>query len=183
MSSLMFVFLSGRDKGKTRIYQQDRVSIGTSDACDLVLNVNGARTTGKLFEPPEVLAHVKRVDGVCQLILKCGDSLPVEINGERIRPEPQTVATPLYDGDSIRFGETGRGVELLFHVLRDEFRGLQTVPKSQNVDVSVAPDVPATVHPLTATLFVKELATSLWAEVPQRAKAYTLGVALVVFAG
>lgn len=179
----MFVFLSGRDKGKTRIYQQDRVSIGTSDACDLVLSVNAARATGKLFDPPEVLAHVKRVDGVCQLVLKCGDSLPVEINGERLGFEAQNTPTPLYDGDSIRFGEAGRGVELLFHVLREDFRALQPVPKNQSPDQSMTPEVPATVHPLTATLFVKELATSLWAEVPRRAKVYTLVGAAAVLAG
>src|ERR1051325_10215625 len=80
MSSLMFVFLSGRDKGKTRIYQQDRVSIGTSDACDLVVSFNGARATGKLFAPPEVLAHVKRVKESCQLVVKCGDDAPVAVN-------------------------------------------------------------------------------------------------------
>jgi hypothetical protein len=37
MSRLMFVYLSGTEKGKTRIFTQDHVTIGTSDACDLRL--------------------------------------------------------------------------------------------------------------------------------------------------
>ena len=51
MSSFMFVFLTGRDKGKTRIYQQDRVTIGTADTCDLVLPVSGVNSTGALVRP------------------------------------------------------------------------------------------------------------------------------------
>ena len=37
MSRLMFVYLSGTEKGKTRIFTQDHVTLGTSDACDLKL--------------------------------------------------------------------------------------------------------------------------------------------------
>jgi S1-C subfamily serine protease len=178
MSSFMFVFLTGRDKGRTRIYHQDRVTIGTSESCDLVLSVNGARATGKLFGPQGVVAQVKNSDGGPQLVIKCGDELPVAINGERVTCEPPATSVALYDGDSIRFGEPGTGPELLFHVLRDDFRSLQPVPK--NPDVSLAPDGPASVHPLTATLFVKELATSLWAEVPRRVKAYSVFGAFAV---
>jgi S1-C subfamily serine protease len=181
MSSFMFVFLSGRDKGKTRIYQQDRVSIGTSDSCDLVLALNGSRSTGKLFDPPEVLAHVRRVRGASQFVVKAGDDFPVAINGERVLSSLTGESRSIYDGDTIRFGEQGKGIELLFHVLREDVRGLTPVPT--NPDVSIAPDVPGAVHPLTAKLFVKELAVSLWAEIPSRAKAYTLGGGFVLLAG
>ena len=37
MSRLMFVYLSGTEKGKTRIFTQEHVTLGTSDACDLKL--------------------------------------------------------------------------------------------------------------------------------------------------
>jgi serine protease Do len=180
MSSFMFVFLSGRDKGKTRIYQQDRVTIGTSDACDLVLTLNGSRTTGKLFDPPEVLAHVRRVKDATQFVLKAGDGFPVSINGDRVLNELTGEPRSLYDGDTLRFGEAGKGIDLLFHVIREDVRGLAPVPT--NPDVSIAPDIAGAVHPLTAKLFVKELAVSLWAEIPSRAKAYTLGVAFAILA-
>lgn len=177
----MFVFLSGRDKGKTRIYQQDRVTIGTTDACDLVLSLTGSRSTGKLFDPPEVLAHVKRARDANQLVIKCGPEFPIAVNNDRVTPGFPGEAVALYDGDSIRFGEAGKGSELLFHVLREDVKGLAPVPV--NPDVSMTPDVPGNVHPLTAKLFVKELATSLWAEIPRRAKGYTLGGAFALVAG
>jgi serine protease Do len=177
----MFVFLSGRDKGKTRIYQQDRVTIGTSDACDLVLTLNGSRNTGKLFETPEVLAQIRRVKGASQLVVKAGDDYPVALNGERVMSALAGEARSIYDGDTIRFGEQGKGVELLFHVLREDVTTLAPVPAS--TDVSIAPEVPGAVHPLTAKRFVKELAVSLWAEIPSRAKGYTLGGAFALLAG
>jgi serine protease Do len=180
MSSFMFVFLSGRDKGKTRIYQQDKVTIGTSDSCDLVLMLNGSRSTGKLFDPPEVLAQIRRVKGASQLVLKADDDFPVAINGERLVSAIAGDTRSIYDGDTIRFGEQGKGVDLLFHVLREDVRGLAPVPS--NTEISIAPEVPGAVHPLTAKLFVKELAVSLWAEVPSRAKAYTLGSAFALVA-
>src|ERR1044071_8234143 len=37
MSRLMFVYLSGTEKGKTRIFTQNHVTIGTSDTSDLKL--------------------------------------------------------------------------------------------------------------------------------------------------
>src|SRR5262249_9870366 len=52
MSRLMFVYLSGSEKGKTRIYKQDRVTLGTADSCDLKLvpNEGGELPEGVLAE-------------------------------------------------------------------------------------------------------------------------------------
>lgn len=179
MSSFMFVFLTGRDKGKTRIYQQDRVTIGTSDTCDLVLPASGVAATGEPVRLPDLLASVRRSDdGPPTLTLKVGDELPFSINGEPIDAIAPGETFSLHDGDTLRFGPPGRGSELLFHLLRQDFHGLQPVPASPDTAIS---DLPANVHPLTATLFVKELATSLWAEVPVRARVYTLvGAAALV---
>jgi S1-C subfamily serine protease len=187
MSSFMFVFLTGRDKGKTRIYQQDRVTIGPSDTCDLVVPIVGMGVTAELIPLPDVIASVKRVeDGEPRLTLKVGEEVEFAINGKTIAATSPGESFPLHDGDTLRFGPAGRGSELLFHMLRQDIYGL--VPVSETPDTAIA-EVPGNVHPLTATLFVKELATSLWAEVPGRAKAYTLGsvfailflVALVIY--
>lgn len=177
----MFVFLTGRDKGKTRIYQQDRVTIGTADTCDLVLPVSGVSVTGELVRLPDHIASVKRSEeGQPVLTLKVGDELPFALNGEPIVAIGPGETFSLNDGDTIRFGQPGRGTELLFHVLRQDIYSLQ--PIAQTPDTAVASDLPANVHPLTATLFVKELATSLWAEIPSRARAYLLGsLAAVIF--
>lgn len=182
MSSFMFVFLTGRDKGKTRIYQQDRVTIGTSDVCDLVLPVAGVGATGELIRLPEVIASVKRdAEGLPILTIQVGDELPFAINGSVINTIAPGETFPLHDGDSLRFGPPGRGTELLFHLLRQDIHGLLPIPKGP--DTSIA-DISTNVHPLTATLFVKELATSLWAEIPMRAKGYFVGgiAALVILA-
>jgi serine protease Do len=183
MSSFMFVFLTGRDKGKTRIYQQDRITIGSSDTCDLVLPVTGVAVTGALVRLPDVIASVKRDDdGLPVLTLQVGDELQFAINGEAYPSIVPGERFPLHDGDTLRFGPPGRGTELLFHLLRQDIYGLHPVPK--NPEQSIA-DLQGNVHPLTATLFVKELTTSLWAEIPVRAKAYLLGgvVAIVTLVG
>jgi S1-C subfamily serine protease len=181
MSSFMFVFLTGRDKGKTRIYQQDRITIGTADSCDLVLPVTGVKATGELVRLPDHIASVKRSeDGIPILTLKVGDELQFAINGEPIAVIAPGETFTLHDGDAVRFGPPGRGTELLFHVLRQDIYGLHPVPTTP--ETAITQDVAGTVHPLTATLFVRELATSLWAEIPNRAKAYLIGsIGAVVF--
>lgn len=178
MSSLMFVFLTGRDKGRTRIYQQDRITIGPSDACDLVVAVPNVSAAGEPVEVPDVIATVRRLeDGVPRLTLKVGDEIEFAINGQSIAAVSPGESFPLHDGDALRFGPSGRGAELLFHLLRQDIQGLAPVPESPETALA---EVPGNVHPLTATLFVKELATSLWAEIPGRAKAYTLGSAFAI---
>ena len=179
MSSFMFVFLTGRDKGKTRIYQQDRVTVGPSESCDLVLPLEAVSASGDDLELPDVVATVKRGEGgIPFLTLKVGDELPFALNSEVVPASSPGETFVLHDGDSLRFGVDGAATEVLFHVLRQDIYGLHPVPT--NPDVSIAPNSPANVHPLTATLFVKELATSLWAEVPNRAKAYFMGSAVAI---
>jgi len=179
MSSFMFVFLTGRDKGKTRIYQQDRVTVGPAESCDLVLPLTGVGPAGEEIMLPDIAATVKRgEDGIPFLTLKVGGELPFAINSERVVATAPGESFVLHDGDSLRFGADGDATELLFHVLRQDIYGLHPVPT--NPDVSIAANSPANVHPLTATLFVKELATSLWAEVPNRAKAYFMGSAVAI---
>src|SRR3954451_12950596 len=103
MSSFMFVFLTGRDKGRTRIYQQDRVTIGTADSCDLVLPLSAAGPTGELVRLPDILAQVKRdEDGLPQLTLKVGQEVPCAINGEPLAVVAPGETYTLHDGDTLR---------------------------------------------------------------------------------
>jgi hypothetical protein len=83
----------------------------------------------------------------------------------------------LQDGDTLHFGHGLSSASLLFQVLPENFDTLHPVARGlADIDTqSVTP------HPLTATLFIKELTSSLWAEIPRRAKVATLGL-LALFA-
>jgi serine protease Do len=166
MGHLMFVYTSGAEKGKTRIFTQDHITIGTSDACDLKLV---PEREGGL--PEGVLADIYNDDGLYHMVARvAADGLPVLINGEpAVATEPAGCA--LRNGDSLQFGEVGSGATVLFHVLPENFGSLDLAHRHER-----RLEKPSPVHPLTATLFVKELAASLWAEIPGRAKRIFISV-------
>lgn len=156
----MFVYTSGAEKGKTRIFTQDHITVGTSDACDLKLV---PEREGGL--PEGVLADIYNDDGIYHLVPRgAADHLRVLVNGEpAITAEP--AGHPLRDGDALQFGEAGSGASVLFHIFPENFSSLDLAHRRER-----QLERPSPVHPLTATLFVKELAASLWAEIPSRAK-------------
>jgi serine protease Do len=171
MSRLMFVYLSGKEKGKTRIFKQNHVTVGTSETFDLTIvpEEGGALPDGLIAdiycEEQEPITLVPRY--------KQG-FLEISINGEL---QEETVATSieLRDGDSIHFGHGLSSASILFQVMPENFSTASLV--KQNNRIVEAAQTAQPVHPLTATLFVKELSASLWAEIPKRAK--LLGLALL----
>jgi serine protease Do len=171
MSRLMFVYLSGTEKGKTRIFTQDHVTIGASDASDLKLVPEEG---GSL--PDGVLADVFNDDGTYHLVPR-NTYLAIAVNGEPIQTEGSAIGHALRDGDTLQFGQGLSSVSLLFQVLPANFHATHLARRSDN-----ALDAPSQrVHPLTATLFVKELTASLWAEIPLRFKLMALGLAALIF--
>ena len=165
MSRLMFVYLSGSEKGKTRIYNQDRVTIGTSDACDLKLV---AEEGGSL--PEGLLAEVYGFDddGAFNLVpTEEANGLAININGEQMDAPASAAGYNLRDGDTVHFGHGLSSASVLFQVMPENFSTAQLARRNnrQIEEVSRQP-----VHPLTATLFVKELTASLWAEIPRKIK-------------
>src|SRR5215211_5885329 len=97
MSRLMFVYLSGTEKGKTRIFTQDHVTIGTSDASDLKLVPEEG---GDL--PNGVLADVYNDDSAFHLVPQNGQNSPeITINGEPLGSNGTTAGHVLRDGDTI----------------------------------------------------------------------------------
>jgi S1-C subfamily serine protease len=164
MNRLMFVYLSGSEKGKTRIFTQDHMTIGTSDACDLKLV---AEEGGVL--PAGVLADVCDDDGTYHLVLKVAPAeLEITINGEEVTDGAGAAGVTLQDGDTLHFGHGLSSASVLFQVMPQNFSTAQIVRRN-NREVERVSDQP--VHPLTATLFVKELTAGLWAEIPRRLKA------------
>ena len=173
MSRLMFVYLSGTEKGKTRIFTQDHVTLGTSDACDLKLVPEEG---GSLSEG--VLADIYDDEGAFHIMPRVEPSnSKIAINGEEL-PEDQTGAGHiLRDGDTIHFGHGLSSASVLFQVMPENFSA--THPARRNVaEVDRIPG--QSLHPLTATLFVKELTASLWTEIPRKAKLTGLTLVSVI---
>jgi YD repeat-containing protein len=168
MSRLMFVYLSGTEKGKTRIFKQRQVTIGTSESFDLTLvpEEGGALPEG-------LLAEIIGDDGEeIKLIPRYKpEFLEILINGEP--PTVSPTGYELQDGDTIHFGRGLSSASVLFQVMPENFSTASLVHQSRRVLEPTAPPQP--VHPLTATLFVKELSASLWAEVPRKIKLLGLG--------
>lgn len=164
MSRLMFVYLSGSEKGKTRIFYQDHVTVGTSDACDLKLVPEDGSSL-----PVGVLADVYDDENTFHLVPHFGQgNFEITINGEPLGSDETGAGHTLRDGDTVHFGTSQAGASVLFQVMPEYFTAA-THPVRRNV-AEVDRVSGQSVHPLTATLFVKELTTSLWAEIPRKVK-------------
>ncbi|HEU4390886.1 MAG TPA: serine protease [Blastocatellia bacterium] len=162
MDKLMFVYLSGSEKGKTRIFTQDHVTLGTADNADLKLVPEGDGTW-----PDGLLADVYNDDGSYHVVTREVDHLRVTVNGEQLDSELSPAGYPLRDGDTLSFDDGSASASILFQVLPANFAAANLVRREPPA-LDSRPAQP--VHPLTATLFVKELATSLWTEIPRKAK-------------
>src|SRR5262245_58228145 len=170
MNRLMFVYLSGSEKGKTRIFNQDHVTLGTADSADLKLVPEGNGNW-----PEGVLADIYSDDNSHSLVSRELDHIGVTVNGEALDPDASPAGYSLHDGDTVNFDDGQSSASILFQVLPANFAGGNLV-RRENAPIETR----EAVHPLTATLFVKELATSLWAEIPRRAKSIAL-TAIVLF--
>ena len=172
----MFVYLSGTEKGKTRIFKQQQVTLGTSDACDLTLV---PETAGSLADG--VLADVFDDENAFHLVPHFGQTpLEISINGEPLGADETGSGHALQDGDTIRFGSDQEGASVLFQVMPENFSATHPV-RRQPSDVDRVSG--QSVHPLTATLFVKELTASLWAEIPRKAKMTGLSIVSAISLG
>jgi serine protease Do len=161
----MFVYLSGTEKGKTRIFTQDRVTIGTSDACDLKL----VPEEGGVL-PEGVLADIFDEDSTFHLLPRSENHFELTVNGDPIDADAAG-GHPLRDGDTLHFGHGLSSASILFQVMPENFSAAAIVRRE---DRELEPVSAQTPHPLTATLFVKELSASLWAEIPRRVKRIAL---------
>lgn len=173
MSRLMFVYLSGTEKGKTRIFTQEHVTLGTSDACDLKLV---PEDEGSL--PDGVLADIYDDENAFHLVPHVGQSdCEITINGQGLGSDETGAGHTLKDGDTIHFGDGQASASVLFQVMPENFSATHPVRRDAAEVDRVSGQ---SVHPLTATLFVKELTASLWAEIPRRAKRTGLTVVSAV---
>jgi serine protease Do len=93
--------------------------------------------------------------------------LEITINGQDLAPDQTGAGHTLHDGDTLQFGHGASSASVLFQVMPENFSA--THPVRRNV-AEVERVSGQSVHPLTATLFVKELTASLWKEIPRKAK-------------
>src|SRR5258708_16387130 len=97
MSRLMFVYLSGTEKGKTRIFTQAHVTIGTTDSADLKL----VPEEGGTF-PSDILADVYDDGGMFHMVARGPfENLTLTINGDGATGRESAAGYALRDGDSI----------------------------------------------------------------------------------
>jgi S1-C subfamily serine protease len=172
----MFVYLSGTEKGKTRIFTQDHVTVGTTEASDLKL---APEEGGSL--PDGVVADLYSEDGAYQLVPRdLAPDFEIRVNGASVGSNGSPSGYSLADGDTLHFGQGLSGASLLFQVLPENFNSLHPVAR-ESFDIETAAQA-MTPHPLTATLFIKELTSSLWAEIPKRAKITTLALLVLLVA-
>jgi serine protease Do len=172
MSRLMFVYLSGTEKGKTRIFTQNHVTVGTSDASDLklVAEEGGALPEGviaDIYDDDNIFHFAPRIDR---------NGLEITVNGEALTENETGAGHTLRDGDTLHFGHGLSSASILFQVMPENFSATAIARRKNEGVENISGQ---SVHPLTATLFVKELTASLWAEIPRRAK--WVAVAAIAF--
>lgn len=176
MTRLMFVYLSGTEKGKTRIFKQEHVTIGTTDHFDLTLvpEEGGSLPEGLIAD-----IYVEE-DGILNLMPRYkSDFLELSINGEI--PADSSTGYEVRDGDTIHFGHGLSSASILFQVMPENFSTASLVRHNNRIAEAAQASAPAQpVHPLTATLFVKELSASLWAEIPRRVKLVGLAAFTII---
>ena len=116
MSRLMFVYLSGTEKGKTRIFKQNQVTIGTDDTFDLTVVPEEG---GQL--PEGLLAEVYEDDNNEHFLVPRykSDFFEINVNGEK--PDPSAQGYDLQDGDTIHFGHGLSSASILFQVMPENF--------------------------------------------------------------
>src|SRR5262249_4647528 len=123
MSRLMFVYLSGTEKGKTRIFTQDHVTVGTSETSDLKLTPEEG---GKL--PDGVVADLYSEDGAYRLVPRdLAPDLDIAVNGALLTANGSAAGYNVRDGDTLHFGHGLSGASLLFQVLPENFGSLHPV--------------------------------------------------------
>ena len=119
-----------------------------------------------------MLADVYDDEGAFHLGLRSdAEDLTISVNGDEVPLEESPAGHALTDGDTLHFTQGHSSASVLFQVMPENFSAAQIVRRTgKEMEQAAAQPV----HPLTATLFVKELTASLWAEIPRRAKLVAL---------
>ncbi|MEW6733427.1 MAG: trypsin-like peptidase domain-containing protein [Acidobacteriota bacterium] len=178
MVSLMLVSLSGNERGKTYIFDKEAVLIGTDRACDLFIpgSENGDHAESK----SAIFAEILRRPQGFQLHKREADNCAISINNNPLTKISTGNPVVLQDGDLLGFQKDSKMARYSLHVIEDK----SIPPSTQNLNDKEHrfPEIDNVghIHPLTATRFLKGLATSLWSEIPSKFKAFALSLTLLL---
>ncbi len=181
MASLMLVSLSGKEKGKTYIFDKETVSIGTDKDCDLLIPRGESNEEVENFIAAEILCQSSGF----QLTQHDNKKCSISINDNSISQIPSDSKVELQDGDLLGFRHKSKESRYSMHVVED--KSLLPLPKKQTIksEEHLFPevDVVGHIHPLTATRFLKGLVAGLWAEIPSSFKAFCLALTVLIVGG
>lgn len=168
MRSILIVNLNGQRKDRARIFSQEIVTIGSDPACDITLEHLGPEEEGAVF------AEITRHDDTFLLQALRESDFTVFVNGQRAATERGLNPVRLRDGDMLEFCTERGGTRILFQILPEDFQALELARRTEGLPSNS--EAPSQIHPLTATVFVRELARSLWSEIPRRPKIVSIGL-------
>lgn len=168
MRSILIVNLNGQRKDRARIFSQEIVTIGSDPNCDITLDHLTPEDERAVF------AEITRHEDTFLLQALRDTGFTVFVNGQRAATESGLNPVRLGDGDTIELCTERGGTRILFQILPEDFEALQLARRTGGLPA--APDAPSQIHPLTATVFVRELTRSLWSEIPRRAKIVSIGL-------
>jgi serine protease Do len=183
MASLMLVSLSGDERGKTYIFDKEAVLIGTDRTCDLRI-IDG--------EPHDrvqasIIAEILRQPYGFQLAQRDNEQCAISINNNPLAKLAAGTTVELQDGDLLGFRQNSKDLNsketrYSMHVIEDKsIKPLEETNGQKHRFPEV--DTVGHIHPLTATRFLKGLASSLWFEIPKHFKMLTLALGVFLLFG
>src|SRR5262249_53273729 len=153
--------------------------------CDLriVEGENGDHLQKGDHPQSAVIAEILRQPYGFQLSRRDNEQCTISINNNPIAKLPTGSTIELQDGDLLGFRQNGKEARYSLHVIED--RSLRPAAKSADNQGLRFPEVDTVghIHPLTATRFLKGLATSLWLEIPRRFKMLSLSLMMTLLFG
>ncbi|MBI4853867.1 MAG: trypsin-like peptidase domain-containing protein [Acidobacteria bacterium] len=178
----MLVSLSGKEKGKTYIFDKETVRIGTDKGCDLLIPKGESSEDLDNFIAAEILCKSSGF----QLTWHNNEKCSISINDNSISQLPSDNNNlELQDGDLLGFRHKSKESRYSMHVVED--KSIIPQPKKQlpKPEEHLFPevDVVGHIHPLTATRFLKGLVSGLWAEIPSSFKVFCLLMTILVLGG
>ncbi len=164
----IFVHLSGSKRGKTELFENSKISVGTDPSCDLSFNQNTDKNTAPF--------HAEINLQECDYILKDLESAKgTFVNNRQIKE------VVIYDGDLIEYGENGPRIR--FRVKTEEgdtckpFREIL----ADSMDLAREPDKGRKL--VTATSFFKSLLTETFTQSSAKFRLSIVFIFLLGFIG
>ena len=181
MPSLMLVSLSGKERGKTYIFDKEIILIGTDRSCDLLLPIE--ETTEEYnFVASEIIFKPTGFHLIHHNKEKC----TIFINDNPIDKILVDNTVELQDGDLLGFQLKDKESRYSMHIIEDKSilpQPKQSVSTNNKAYLFPEVDVVGHIHPQTATKFLKGLVSGLWSEIPQGFKIFCVVLSLLSVIG